>query len=199
MAKTTRSGKIDTWKTKKWYTILAPPQFGHKPIGETIASDPSLIVGRTIETTLGDIEGDMSKQHIKLKFKVIGVAGENANTEFIGHDMTRDYIRSLVRRRTSKVDVNVLVSTKDERAMRVKASAFTIKRANTSQIRAIRKIMEDIILKRAKELTFDEFIEEILSGKLSSLIYREAKVVYPLRRVEIRKTEIKSAIPTIEA
>jgi small subunit ribosomal protein S3Ae len=192
MAKVTRGRKVDTWKTKKWYKILAPPQFDYKPVGETIASDPSLVIGRTIETTLGDIDGDMSKQHIKLKFKVIDVAGENANTEFIGHDMTRDYIRSLIRRRTSKVDVNVLVSTKDGRVLRVKASAFTIKRANTSQIKAIRKIMEDIILKRSKELTFDDFIYEILSGKLSSLLYREAKVVYPLRRVEVRRTEIKS-------
>jgi small subunit ribosomal protein S3Ae len=29
-------------------------------------------------------------------------------------------------------------------------------------------------------------------GKLSANIYRNAKSIYPLRRVEIRKTEVKS-------
>jgi len=191
MARPSRGSRLDTWKSKKWYTILSPEHFGHKPIGQTPASDPSTLIGRTVETTLAEFDGDYSKQHIKLKFRIFELAGDTAHTQFIGHDLTRDYARSLVRRRTSKVDTNVLVETKDGVKVRIKTSAFTISRVDRSQIRAIRRILEEFIKKRVSELTLDELTSEVLSGKLSSSLYREGKRVHPLRRVEMRRMEIE--------
>ncbi len=52
--------------------------------------------------------------------------------------------------------------------------------------------MNTIVKNRASELNYEQFIEEAIMGKLSANIYRNAKSIYPLRRVEIRKTEVKS-------
>ncbi len=52
--------------------------------------------------------------------------------------------------------------------------------------------MDRIVIERASELNFEQFIEEAIMGKLSANIYRNAKYIYPLRRVEIRKTEVKA-------
>jgi small subunit ribosomal protein S3Ae len=38
-------------------------------------------------------------------------------------------------------------------------------------------------------------MQEAILGRLSAAIYRQAKFIYPLRRVEIRKTEVES-MPT---
>jgi len=184
--------RASSWSSKKWYQILSSAEFGQKPIGETPADDPSKVVGRTIEVTLGELDNDFSKYNIKLKFKVREVAGESAYTQFVGYTLTREYLRSLVKRRTSKVDANIKVSTQDGKVLRVKPSCFTIKRAKSSQIRAIRKVMEEVVKKRASELSLQAFIEELLSGKLAYQIYREAKHIYPLRKVEVRKTQILS-------
>jgi len=182
--------RASSWSSKKWYQILSSPEFGQKPIGETPADDASKVVGRTIEVSLGELESDFSKHNIKLKFKVNEVAGESAYTQFVGYTLTREYLRSLIKRRTSKVDANIKVSTQDGRMLRVKPSCFTVKRAKSSQIRAIRKVMEEVVRKRASELSLQAFIEEMLSGKLAYQIYREAKHIYPLRKVEVRKTQI---------
>ena len=87
------------------------------------------------------------------------------------------------------------VYTKDGARLRVAALALTLKRAKTSQERAIRKIMGQIIEARAKELTFDEFIQEAVLGKIASEIHNQAKKIYPLRRTEIMKIKVLEPPP----
>jgi small subunit ribosomal protein S3Ae len=68
--------------------------------------------------------------------------------------------------------------------------ALTIKRAGSSQIKAIRDIMNATLRERGKELNYEQFIHEVVLGKLASDIYKKSKIIYPLRRVEISKTKI---------
>ncbi len=182
--------KLDKWKNKTWYNIETPEFIGRTVIGTTTADESEKLVGRTIETTVGDITNDFSKQNIKLRLAIDSVTGDTANTVFTGHEITTDYLRSIVKRQTSRIDNNLEVTTKDGRKLRIKPIAFTVKRARSSQIRAIREIMAKIVLERAAELDFEHIVEEIVTGKLAANIYRNAKTIYPIRRVEIRKTEV---------
>jgi small subunit ribosomal protein S3Ae len=184
--------KAESRKAKQWYKIVSPEMFGRAPFGETIANDPERIVGRVVETTLGDLTNNFSKQNTKLKFKVDRVAGDSAYTKFIGHEMTTDYVRSLVKRRTSRIDAIVDVATTDGYMVRVKPSCFTVKRARANQVKSIRELSKKVVQERAKGLDLNQLIQEVVLGKLSLDIYKEAKTVYPLRRVEVRKTEIKT-------
>jgi small subunit ribosomal protein S3Ae len=183
--------KAESRKAKQWYKVVSPEMFGRAPFGETIANDPERIVGRVVETTLGDLTNNFSKQNTKLKFKVDRVAGDSAYTKFIGHEMTTDYVRSLVKRRTSRIDAIVDVATTDGYLVRVKPSCFTVKRARANQVKSIRELSKRVVLEKAKGLDLNQLIQEVVLGKLSLDIYKEAKMVYPLRRVEVRKTEIK--------
>jgi small subunit ribosomal protein S3Ae len=182
--------KAESRKAKQWYKVISPEMFGRSPVGETIANDPERIVGRVIETTLGDLTNNFSKQNTKLRFRVDRVAGDSAYTRFVGHEMTTDYIRSLVKRRTSRIDAIVDVTTTDGYQVRVKPSCFTVKRARANQVKSIREISKQVILQKASGLDLNQLIQEVVLGKLSLDIYKEAKAVYPLRRVEVRKTEI---------
>ncbi len=182
--------KVDAFRAKNWYQILAPAEFNRANIGETLADEPSKMVGRIIEATLGDITGDWTKQNTKMIFRIDEVGGNSAYTSFLGHELTKDYMRSLVKRRTSKIDANLVVTTKDGYKVRVKPVVLTVKRARTSQIESIRKIMIDVVSKRGKELGFHELINEIVTGKVASEIYKSTKNIYPLRRVEVGKSEL---------
>ena len=184
--------KAEGWKAKVWYNLVAPEMFGKANIGETIADIPEKLVGRVIEVTLGELTNDLSRQNIKLILKVDSVGGDSAYTKFTGHQLTQDYLRSLVKRSTSNIETNISVKTKDNYTIRVKPSCFTIKRARSNQVKAIRSIMNDVIVNRAKEMDMEQFIQEIITGKLSASIYHDVKPVYPLRRVEVRKTEIEA-------
>ncbi|MEM2341821.1 MAG: 30S ribosomal protein S3ae [Candidatus Bathyarchaeia archaeon] len=182
----------DKWRSKKWYTVVAPPYFGSVEIGSIPADDPQKILGRVVESTLYDITEDFAHQYLKTYFQVIGIDGRRALTIFKGHEYSRDYLRSLVRRKTTRVDGIVNVTTKDGYKLRVAACAFTTTRIKTSQEREIRAIMRKIIEEKAKTLTFDQFVQEAVLGKIASDIYNEAKKITPLRHVGIRKSKLLS-------
>ncbi|MFT4922340.1 MAG: small subunit ribosomal protein S3Ae, partial [Haloarculaceae archaeon] len=44
----------------------------------------------------------------------------------------------------------------------------------------------------ASERTFEDLVDGIVEGRLSSAIYNEAKSIYPLRRVEIQKATLEA-------
>ncbi len=172
---------------KQWYSILAPEQFDRAELGETVAEEPDQVIDRTIETTLGDITNDAGANNTKLTFRITDVGSDTAYTEFIKHELTRDYLRSLVRRGASKVEASVTVLTTDDYRVKIQPVAFTTKKADRSQERAIRRIMIDQVNAAGLERDFEGLIDSIVEGRLSSAIYGDAKTVYPLRRVEVQK------------
>ncbi|WMW22398.1 30S ribosomal protein S3ae [Methanolobus mangrovi] len=184
--------KLDKWKSKTWYNVETPEFMSRANIGVTPAETPEQLIGRVVETTVGEIANDFTKHNTKLRLEINDVNGDVASTRFLGHEITTDYLRSIVKRQTSRIDANLDVTTKDGYIVRVKPICFTVKRARTSQIKGIREVMNVIVKERASELNYEQFIEEAIMGKLSANIYRNAKSIYPLRRVEIRKTEVKS-------
>ena len=184
----------DKWRLKKWYTVIAPPVFGNVPLGLTPADDPLKLIGRVMEATLYDITGDFAHVHIKLYFQIIKVEGDTAYTRFKGHELLRDYIRSLTRRKSSKITGIFNVWTKDGYGLRVTAMVFTRYRCRTSQKKLIRKRMMEVIERRAKESTFDEFIQAMVfsdrEGSLAQEIEEVARKIYAIRKVEIAKSKL---------
>ncbi len=182
----------DKWRSKKWYNVIAPSYFGSVEIGSIPADDPKKIIGRTIESTLYDITEDFAHQYLKMYFQIVAVDGKRALTIFKAHEYSRDYLRSLVRRRTTRVDCIINVTTKDGYGLRISACAFTLTRIGTSQEKEIRKIMKKITEEKINMLSFSEAVQEIVLGKIASDIYNEAKKIAPLRHVGLRKSKLTS-------
>jgi small subunit ribosomal protein S3Ae len=188
----------DKWRSKAWYTVVAPPYFGNVELGTIPADETEKLIGRVIEATLYDITGDFAHQYMKIYFQITSVEGKTARTMFKGHEYSRDYLRSLVRRRTTKVDGIFNVSTKDGYRLRVAVCAFTLSRIKTSQEEAIRKIMAKIVEEKSKALTMDQFVQEMVLGKIASDIYNEAKKVVPLRHVGVRKSKLLTQVAQLQ-
>ncbi len=186
-----RRGRIkDKWRDKKWYTVMSPPYFGGVELGAIPADDPSKLIGRIVDSTLYDITNDFAHQYLKLYFRVEEVEGKTARTVFKGHEYSRDYLRSLVRRRTTRVDGIFNVSTKDNYGLTLAVSVFTLSRIKTSQEQVIRSIMSKIVKEKASTLTFDQFVQELVLGKVASDIYNDSKKISPLRHVGVRKSKL---------
>lgn len=187
-----RKKKVDTWKTKKWHTLLAPSCFDEKELGETLTSEKGSLVGRTIKISLGEITEKRSQQHIGLIFKVYKVEGEKAYTEIKGHEIQRGYIGRLSKRMKSVVRAIFDVKTKDGKILQVQTLCLARVGMNKNQEKAVRKEMEDIVKNKANKSTLDKFFQEIVFGKLSSEIFSRVKKIFPVMRVEVTKTKVKS-------
>lgn len=179
----------DKWKLKKWYRVLAPEFFGSVEIATTPADDPSKVLGRSFEVSLFDLTGDFSKHHVMLKFQVVS-ADEVARTWFKGHELARDYMRSLIRRKSSKIATISDVTTSDGYVLRITAVSLTTYRCKTSQRHAIRKEMMRILSEKASQMTLAEFVKGMVFGTLAAEIFESCKKICPLRKVEIYKSKL---------
>ena len=96
MARKKQSGgrKVEGWKAKSWFKVYAPEFLGKQFIGEIVSSDTANLPGRVLSVSLGELIQDYSKQNVKISFKINDVAGDAAYTQFHGHEMTKDFIRS---------------------------------------------------------------------------------------------------------
>lgn len=180
----------DKWRAKRWYNVIAPPMFQNVGIGQTLADQPEKIVGRKMIVTLSDLTNDASKSHIKLIFRITEVDGNRAYTEYIGHEMSKDYTIRLVRRKRSKIDLINDVATRDGRILRLKIMAVTDRRIQSSQKNAIRYTMANQVREYAAKSSFGDLVRVVIDGTLATSIYKHCKKIYPLKAVEIRKSEV---------
>ncbi len=191
MARAQAARKVkDKWKAKEWYKVHAPKMFNEAEIGDTPSADPEYVIGRTVEVTVQDLTGDFSKMHIKLKFKVNAVEGMDAKTVFVGHDLTSDYVRRLTRRRKTKTDHVVDFYTKDGFKYRVKTMSIADRRIQSSQEEGMRAIISETLVNMGKEMTLSEIVKSIISGNMSRDLAKACHVIIPIKRIEVRKSEV---------
>ena len=195
-SRTTARKIKDRWKAKNWYNILAPPSFDNVTVAESLADGPDNLINRVTGVSLQDLTNDFRKSHIVLYFQVKSVEENNAHTQFIGHTLTSDYLRRLIRRRRSKIEGVYDVTTRDGAKIRVKPFAATDKRIRNSQKKVVRESMKKTITGQASKSTLSEFVNIIIDGKLGSELYKNCKNLYPVKRIEIYKTEVVTQ-PTI--
>jgi small subunit ribosomal protein S3Ae len=181
----------DKWKAKRWYTIRAPRQPWHfKVIGETLGEEDELLIGRMYEITQQEVDGDFSKMHVKLKFRVAEIVGQDAITEFAGHEVLKDHVRRQVRRYRGKIDDVVDAITDDGYYVRIKPFMITQGRVKTSQKKAIRDACRDLILQTAARNTWVDLQKQILSGELEQAVEKAARTIVSVKTVMIRKSQL---------
>ena len=199
MAKKKQVGRrVEGWKAKSWFKVHVPDNLGKAYIGDTIANDAESVVGRIMTATIGEITNDYAKQHMKMSFKIANVTGDSAYTEFVGHEVTRDYLRSLVKRRSSRIDCIVPVTTKDNKKVRLTICCYTFARANISQEHAIRNAIMQAVAVQAQAWDLNTLLNGIVSGEISRDLFKAVKTIYPTRRVEIIKSRVEQIAAKID-
>jgi small subunit ribosomal protein S3Ae len=181
----------DKWKLKRWYTIRAPRHpWDFKQIGETIGESDEHIMGRIYEMTLQEFNGDFTKMHIILRFRVTEVVGRDALTTFIGHHHQTDHTRRQIRRYRGKVDDVVDVVSTDGYLVRLKPLIITQRRVQTSVKQAMRAKAAEVIRAFSSKNTFSKIQESILGGELEGEILNAVKPIYPVKSVAIHKSQL---------
>ena len=181
----------DKWKSKRWYTIRAPRHpWAFKVIGETIAEDEAMLIGRNYEILQNELDGDFSKMHVKVQFRITSVVGGDALTEYIGHEMLKDHIRRQVRRDRGKVDDTVDIVTEDGFYVRIKPLLISRNRIKGSQKQEMRTLAREVILKTGATTTWIDLQKSTLDGTLEAKIREEVSKIQPVRGVMIRRTQL---------
>jgi len=183
MAKT-----VSAWKNKKVYSIIAPETFGSQELGTTLANEPQKLKGRTIRVSLKDLTGDRSKQYIILTFKLENVSNETVNTKFKKFNLSKGYLRSKVRKGISKIDYTKRIRLEDTEAQ-IKIIVLTPQSVTNIQKKEITTFMSKF-LDDYKDKKSDQFVQEVLFGKIGTNIYHRLKSICPIKRIEVENIEL---------
>ncbi len=194
----------DKWREKKWVNVVAPDSFNNVPIAYIPITDDEKAKGRVIEVTLFDIlKGDPSQHQYKMYFQIDKVEGEKATTIFKRYEYSKEFLRSLIRRGSSRISYILEVKTKDGFIFRIKILALTHRPLNTSRQRALRLIAKEVMEKTIPQMTIDQFVQATCYGKINSDIMGAAKKVIRMRHVGLEKVKLirtaKAEIALLEA
>ena len=181
----------DKWKSKRWYTIRAPrTPWNFQVIGETLGETPEHLIGRIYELTQHEADGNFSRMHVKLRFRVVEVVANDAITEYIGLEMMNDDVRRQVRRYRGKVDDVVDCVTVDGYYVRIKPMLVTSRRVKSSQKNEMRRLAHEILLQFSARSTWVDVQKAMLSDEMEEMIKDATRVINPCRAVMVRKVQL---------
>jgi len=181
----------DKWKEKRWETVLAPDSFNNIPVAYVPITSDKTAVGRVIEVTLFDIlKGDPSQHQYKLFFQINKVTEEKATTVFKRYEYAKEFLRSLIRRGSSRINFVIDTKTKDGYVFRIKILTLSHRELNTSRKRALRLEAKKQIERIVPQMTIDEFVQAACYGKINSDIMAATKKIIRVRHVGLEKVRL---------
>ncbi len=196
-----RKGNVkDKWKEKSWYTVVAPSYFGEKEIALTPGADPKFIINRTIAVPISDFTGNFKKSASMALFKIDDCVGKKCTTTFIGHKVSDDTIRRMVRRRRERIDIITDVITKDLVKVVVKIVLVSDNKLTGTKRSEVRSSVVNFINSKSSDMNLSEFALYIIGDNIYGEIVEALKDIYPIRKIEIRRSEVlgKTVQPSID-
>jgi small subunit ribosomal protein S3Ae len=187
--------------------VKAPSSFAVRNVGKTLVNrtqglknaDDSLR-GRVLEVSLGDLNTKSEDQAFrKFRLRVDEIQGKSCLTNFHGMSITADKLRSMVKKWQTTIEANIDVKTTDGYLLRFFAIGFTKRRpkqvkktsyAQSSQIRAIRKRMFEIIGREVASCDLKEVVQKLIPDSIGKEIEKSCQAIYPLQNVFIHKVKI---------
>ena len=181
----------DKWKAKRWYSIRAPRNpWSFKVIGETIAEEEDMLVGRPFEIMQNELDGDFTKMHVKIKFRIKEVVGNDAITEFVGHDVMKDFVRRQIRRDRGKIDDTIDVVTEDGYFVRIKPFIVTRSSVKARQKNESRSVTRNEVVKFCAQSTWINVQKALMDGSLEETVSKAISKIQPVRAVFFRRSQL---------
>lgn len=196
----------DPFVRKEWFEVKAPDFFKEKKVGKMPVNKSQGarnaeddLKGRVVEINLADLQKIEDDSYRKIKLRVEDVQGRYCLTNFYGMDFTTDKLRSLVRKWQSLIEAHVEAKTTDGYYLRLFCIGFTKRRANqqkktcyaqSSQIKAIRGKMRDIMVREVSSCSLKELVQKFIPEAIGTMIEKECNGIFPLNHVFIRKVKL---------
>ena len=118
-------------KKKHWYSILPTSNFRIPEVGETLTSDPSMLIGKTVTMSAMDLMRDPKRQNVKITFKITEIKDNKALTEVKRYQIMPSSIKRMMHQGKSKINQSFKLETKDN--IKVVAKPVLITRNKTTR------------------------------------------------------------------
>ena len=177
-------------KKKKWVKILAPKIFNNNQIGESLVTEPEVLVGRCIDVSLMVVIGDPQKQNIHVKFKITRIDNGVAHTELLAYRLMPTAAKRLMRRNKDKIDDSFVLETSDKKIVRIKPIVVLRNKTTGSVLTAMRMLVRAHLARKISKIPAEKLFTEIIGKQLQREAQKILRRLYPVGICEIRSLEL---------
>ncbi|MBT4541199.1 hypothetical protein HOC35_06835 [Candidatus Woesearchaeota archaeon] len=181
---------VQSWRKKKWIPIFSEKVFENSQLGETPIDDGEKAVGKLTKVNMMSVSGDMKKQHLHLVYRIHTYKEGKLYALPIGYEISKAYLKRIVRRGRDRIDYSFSVKTKDEKVVDLKCTIIT----RNLTYKSVKSIMKKAFEYETKELAakseFYKFFIEVTNYRFHNRIKAMLSKVYPLRQIEIKSLRI---------
>ena len=175
---------------------MSPAIFGSRPIGETFAENVDVIKGRTIETNLFQLTGNIKKQTYGITLEINEIKGDKAQTQIKDFHLTLSAVKKMSRKATSKIEDSFACTTKDNKKIRVKTILVSKSKIKSKIESEIRNMTRGIAISRINTLTYDQLIDDLINLNFQRLVKSPLDKIYPLKTCQIRYVGMENNVRT---
>jgi small subunit ribosomal protein S3Ae len=193
MAKTNQ--KLKAKKKKRWFSLMPPSFFNQKPIAELLSDELSNLVGKKMSINLNQITKDFRHQDNKLLLLISGTSGQLLKTDFVGFETSFPSVKRLIRRRRDRIDLRVIIKTKDNVECVIKFVLVTYKNAANAILTKVRHALSAHIKKIASTKNFMDLANDVVRNKLQRELVPVIRKVFPVRSIVVRQFVATSELP----
>ena len=161
-------------------------------LGETLVYEPNSMLGKTLSHSLMNLTNDTKRQNVNIHFKVVEVESGKAKTKIIGYEIIPSSVKRFVRRNSEKMDISFTCDTADNVFLSVKPLVITKADVKGSVAAKLRNSIAIFLAKTIKKMTYDEFLNDLISHKLQAVMRENLNRIYPLKVCEIRYAGIEA-------
>ncbi len=184
-----RTRRVARRRIYHWIPVYPPEFLGREPIAKVLTIEPKDLINRIVRIKAIGFVTRYEDQVMDLLFRIVRVTSAGAHTIFIGHQYPREIISTIVRRRRSRCEVITRVETQDKQRVKVSVLAMTFRRAHYRQRKAIRRVIQEKIEEKAKELESQQFLWNLVIRKaFHREIISACHKVYPIRDFLVYKS-----------
>jgi len=174
---------------KHWVKIIAPKLFKEQALGESYVPNADVLVGRCVSVSMMTLTGDPQKQSVNVKFKIISVVNDVAQTEFRSFKIQPAAAKKLVRRKRSKLEDSFIVETADKKIIRIKPLSVTRGKGNGMVLASLRKFQRAYLAKIVSQTKLEDLVQGIVRKRIQSQLSKVLRKFYPIVTSEIRQLE----------
>ena len=191
MAKISVKSKVKKVKRKFPVEIVAPEFLNSKKIGSSNVTDLNTLVGKTVKQSMMYVTGSVKNQNVRLTFKVSEVNSGLAKTQLSMYQQIPYYLGRHVKANSNLIEDSFVVKSKDGLNVRVKPFIVTKQAASGLVKSVIRTETIKIIANELAAKTYDEFMNEVIGGKIQIGFRNTLKTILPLKAFEFKKISLE--------
>ena len=120
--------------------------------------------------------------YTSVKLRVVEVRGKSIYSKFIGHQVAREYIRTLIRRNNSFIELVLPVKSKGRRRVYGENNFNHAGKGVREAKNACEQLGVGVLEEKVSTTDFGEFIKDVLFSKIGAELNKELNKIVPIKK-----------------